>query len=90
MSDKNPDGITPLLARWRAGQRKALDPLIPAISYDELLPIIHRLMQGERRGYALPPVEKTATVQMIAPAKIKGKGMLAEAWPYPESCGTRS
>ena len=44
--------VTELLVRWREGDRRALDELMPLV-YDELHPLAARRMRGERPGHTL-------------------------------------
>lgn len=46
------DGITELLGRWREGDAKALDSLIPLV-YGELHRLAHRYLRSERPGHTL-------------------------------------
>jgi RNA polymerase sigma factor (TIGR02999 family) len=44
--------VTQLLARWRDGDREALDSLMPLV-YDELRRLAHHYLQNERHGHTL-------------------------------------
>lgn len=44
--------VTELLVKWRAGDRKALEALLPLV-YTELRVIAHRYLQRERSGHTL-------------------------------------
>jgi len=44
--------VTQLLQSWSAGQKTALDELLPLV-YDDLRRIAHRRMAGEREGHTL-------------------------------------
>jgi RNA polymerase sigma factor (TIGR02999 family) len=44
--------VTGLLAKWRAGDAKALESLIPLV-YGELHRIAHHYLRGERQGHTL-------------------------------------
>jgi RNA polymerase sigma factor (TIGR02999 family) len=44
--------VTQLLARWREGDRRALDELMPLV-YDELRRLASHYMRGERSGHTL-------------------------------------
>ena len=46
------DNLTGLLVEWRAGDKAALDRLMPLV-YDELRRIAHRYVQRERNGHTL-------------------------------------
>jgi RNA polymerase sigma factor (TIGR02999 family) len=46
------DQITQLLVRWRAGDQRALDELMPLV-YDELHRLAAHYLRGERRGHTL-------------------------------------
>lgn len=48
--------ITELLVRWRDGEAKALDALIPLV-YGELHHMARRYLRSERRGHTLQPTE---------------------------------
>ena len=52
MAAPPPGSVTRLLVRWRAGDRAALDELVPLV-YDELRRIASRQMRAERPGHAL-------------------------------------
>lgn len=47
-----PPDLTHLLRRWREGDRRALDALMPAV-YDELRAVAHRRLAAERTGHTL-------------------------------------
>jgi RNA polymerase sigma factor (TIGR02999 family) len=47
-----PKDVTALLARWRGGDRRALDRLIPLI-YDELRSLAHHYLRRERSDHTL-------------------------------------
>ncbi len=47
-----PAGVTELLAVWSAGDKRALDALIPLV-YGELHRLAHRFLRGENAGHAL-------------------------------------
>jgi RNA polymerase sigma factor (TIGR02999 family) len=49
-----PGEVTQLLARWKGGERDALDRLIPLV-YEELRLIAGRFLRRERRGSTLQP-----------------------------------
>lgn len=44
--------VSELLLRWQAGDREALDALVPQM-YSELHALAHRYLQGERTGHTL-------------------------------------
>jgi RNA polymerase sigma factor (TIGR02999 family) len=44
--------VTQLLAKWRAGDEKALEDLVPLV-YDELRRMAHRYLRGERPNHTL-------------------------------------
>lgn len=46
--------VTALLGRWEAGDREALDELVPAV-YQELRRLARLQLLGERRGHTLRP-----------------------------------
>jgi len=46
--------VTALLGRWEAGDREALDELVPAV-YQELRQLARLQLLGERRGHTLRP-----------------------------------
>ena len=46
------EAITRLLVAWQAGDRQALDALVPVV-YDELHRLAHRSMKRERAGHVL-------------------------------------
>jgi RNA polymerase sigma factor (TIGR02999 family) len=47
-----PSGVTALLLQWRAGDRAALDQLVPLV-HEELLRSARRHLRGERPGHTL-------------------------------------
>src|SRR5215468_10537307 len=49
-----PGEVTQLLARWKGGERDALDRLIPLV-YEELRLIASRFLRRERQGSTLQP-----------------------------------
>lgn len=52
MERKPPSDVTQLLQGWRAGDRKALDALVPLV-YEELRRLAHFQLRGERPGHTL-------------------------------------
>jgi RNA polymerase sigma factor (TIGR02999 family) len=50
------EGITELLVRWREGDARALDRLIPLV-YGELHRLANRYLRSERRGHTLQATE---------------------------------
>lgn len=52
MPEENRPSVTRLLAKWRGGEREALDKLVPLV-YDELRGLANRYMRGERPGHTL-------------------------------------
>jgi len=52
MPGTNPQGATALLLQWRAGDRDALDRLLPIV-YDALSGLAHRALQRERGDHTL-------------------------------------
>ena len=52
MRGRSPRAITQLLVAWQAGDRRALDALVP-LAYDELRRLAHRSMRRERAGHLL-------------------------------------
>ena len=52
MSVPSPGKVSQLLVEWSAGDKAALDKLIPLV-YDELHRMAHRYMRGERPGHSL-------------------------------------
>jgi RNA polymerase sigma factor (TIGR02999 family) len=50
--DHNPSQVTQLLQGWRAGDRQALDALLPLV-YKELRRLAHFQLQAERRDHTL-------------------------------------
>ena len=62
-----PSEVTQLLVRWRGGDRKALDSLLPLV-YDELRRIARHYLQGERTGHTLQSTAlvNEAYVRMVA------------------------
>jgi len=52
MPDSDSRDATALLLQWRAGDRGALDRLLPIV-YDELSDVAHRALQHERRDHTL-------------------------------------
>ncbi len=55
---EGPEGktVTLLLRAWRAGERTALDELMPIV-YDELHRLATRYMRGERDGHTFRPTD---------------------------------
>jgi RNA polymerase sigma-70 factor (ECF subfamily) len=47
-----PQPVSELIARWKAGDREALDALVPLI-YNELHGLAHHYLQGERSSHTL-------------------------------------
>ena len=47
-----PQPVSELLEKWKAGDREALNALVPLI-YDELHALAHHYLQGERSGHTL-------------------------------------
>lgn len=64
------EDVTQLLGAWRAGDRQALERLVPLV-YRELHKLAHRAMRGERDGHTL---QTTALVHeafvALADAKV--------------------
>ena len=54
MSESPDQDVTRLLREWRAGDRSALDRLMPLV-YDELRRLARVRMSGERRDHTLQP-----------------------------------
>ncbi|HKT48064.1 MAG TPA: sigma-70 family RNA polymerase sigma factor [Candidatus Acidoferrales bacterium] len=52
MESGSPHQLTDLLAQWRAGQREALDSLMPLV-YEELRGLARHYLQQERPGHTL-------------------------------------
>ncbi len=52
MDPQEPKAVTRLLQDWRAGDREALDRLIPLV-HDELRRLAGRHLRGERQGHTL-------------------------------------
>ncbi len=61
MRTPSPRGNTQLLVAWQAGDRRALDALVPVI-YEELRRLAHRSMKRERAGHIL---QTTALVNEV-------------------------
>jgi RNA polymerase sigma factor (TIGR02999 family) len=61
--------VTELLAQWRAGDRSALEAMIPLV-YDELHRLAHHYLHSERRGHTL---QSTALVNE-AYLRLLGQG----------------
>ncbi len=59
--------VTELLARWRGGEREALDALMPLV-YSELRRIAQKYLQSERAGHTLQSTALVheAYVRMVA------------------------
>ncbi len=53
-SDLPADEVTALLLQWQAGDRQALDRLLPLV-YDQLHRIADRQLRRERQGHTLQP-----------------------------------
>jgi RNA polymerase sigma factor (TIGR02999 family) len=69
----SPQEVTGLLARWRDGDREALDRLMPLV-YDELRRIASRCMKREREGHTLQ------TTALINEAYLRMAGQPATDW----------
>ncbi len=52
----NSSEVTELLVRWRDGDRRALDALIPQV-YQELRMVARRRLAGEQAGHSLAPTD---------------------------------
>lgn len=52
MREPPPQSVSQLLDKWKAGDREALDALVPLI-YNELRGLAHHYLQGERSGHTL-------------------------------------
>lgn len=52
MAGSEPQGATALLLKWRAGDRDALDRLLPVV-YDELSDLAHHALRHERADHTL-------------------------------------
>jgi hypothetical protein len=57
--------VTQLLVRWRGGDRKALDSLLPLV-YDELRLIARHHLQGERTGHTLQSTALVKTARIFS------------------------
>ncbi len=53
-ADEPSDEVTQLLLRWQAGDRAALDKLLPLV-YDQLHKLATRQLKRERKGHTLQP-----------------------------------
>lgn len=69
MDTLSPQNLTGLLLEWRAGDKTALDQLIPLV-YDELRRIAHRYVQRERNGHTL----QTSALVNEAYVRLAGQG----------------
>ena len=54
MATRSSDGITQLLERWKNGEKRALDELMPLV-YDELHRLALTYLKRERGGHTLQP-----------------------------------
>lgn len=52
LHDESPSPVTQLLVRWRAGDREALEALMPLV-YDELRRLAHHYLRQERSDHTL-------------------------------------
>ncbi len=52
MPQSSPNLVTVLLAKWKAGDEKALEALVPLV-YDELRRVAHRYLRHERPDHTL-------------------------------------
>lgn len=52
MHNESPSPVTKLLVRWRAGDREALEELMPLV-YDELRGLAHHYLRQERSDHTL-------------------------------------
>jgi RNA polymerase sigma factor (TIGR02999 family) len=52
VQDPLPQSVTVLLQQWKAGDREALDALVPVL-YRELHGLAHHYLRGERSGHTL-------------------------------------
>ena len=70
MSDSTPGDVTQLLTQWRAGDRAALDRLMPLV-YNELRVIAARYLRKERSGHTL---QSTALVNEAYMRLVDSRG----------------
>ncbi len=75
MSGRSPRAITQLLVAWQAGDRRALDALIPVV-YDELRRLAHRSMKRERAGHVLQTTAlvNEAYLNLVGAGDVKWRG----------------
>ncbi len=79
---ESPNEITGLLQRWQAGDRAALDQLMPIV-YDELRRLARHYLSQEREGHTLQP---TALVNEAYLRKQSEKRrMMKDAVPLDEA-----
>jgi len=71
--------VTMLLRRWRGGDSRALDELVPII-YSELQRLAGRCLHSERPGHTLRATALTAAALHISPATVHRELKLAKAW----------
>jgi RNA polymerase sigma factor (TIGR02999 family) len=71
MRAPSPRAITRLLVAWQAGDRRALDALIPVV-HDELRRLAHRSMKRERAGHLL---QTTALVNEAYLSLVDARGI---------------
>jgi RNA polymerase sigma factor (TIGR02999 family) len=64
--------ITQLLVAWQAGDRRALDALVPVV-YDELRRLAHRSMKRERAGHLLQTtaLANEAYINLVGARNVK-------------------
>jgi hypothetical protein len=73
MAEPSPADVTQLLGQWSAGDREALDAMIPLV-YDELRRMAHGHMARERAGHTM---QATALVNDVY---LKLKKEQSSAW----------
>lgn len=71
MAPTEPEPITELLLRWRAGDRASLNRLVPLVE-GELRRLAHRYMKMERRGHTLQTTAlvNEAYVKLVDQAQV--------------------
>jgi RNA polymerase sigma-70 factor, ECF subfamily len=72
MAATPPEAITDLLLAWQAGDRGALDQLVPAV-HGELRRLAHRCMRRERDGHLLQTTAlvNEAYLQLVDAARVR-------------------
>lgn len=88
---REPSEVTRLLVAWQAGDRSALERIVPLVEV-ELRRQAHRYFRSERQGHVLQttaPVNE-AFVRLLNWRDVSREWAKARAWLYREVGGTRA